>query len=117
MEAPRQSRTGAAPSRAASSSRELNGQEETPRADPSGQYSFVAIRQPHFRFEANTQMTFAPSSVDEEAGLVVIQNDESAYLMTVSAGSGGREVRLQHSLYGEVSSLAEHPYDSSKVHL
>ena len=80
------------------------------------QYSFVGVRQRQFDFEAVTQMTFSPST-GEEAGLVVIQNDKSAYLLTVSENDAGNELRLTQSLYGEVTELASQHFDSDTVFL
>lgn len=80
------------------------------------QYSFVGIRQRHFEFGAVTQMMFSPSA-DEEAGLVVIQNDKSAYLLTLTAIDSAKQLRLSQSLYGEVITLASQPFNGDTVHL
>jgi alpha-N-arabinofuranosidase len=80
------------------------------------QYSFIGIRQRHFEFDAVTKMNFVPVG-DEEAGLVVIQNDRSAFLMTASAGPGGNMLKLTQSLHGESIELATAPYDGDFVFL
>jgi alpha-N-arabinofuranosidase len=80
------------------------------------QYSFVGVRQREFEFEAVTQVTFSPSA-GEEAGLVVIQNDKSAYLLTLNENDAGNELRLVQSLYGEVAELASQHFDSDTVFL
>lgn len=81
------------------------------------QYSFLGLRQRHFQFEAATQMTFAPTSADEEAGLTVIQNDRSAFLMTLFRAEAGNEIRLCRSLHGEITSIAAQPYTDDAIHL
>ena len=80
------------------------------------QYSFVGIRQRHFQFEAVTRIAFAPAA-HEEAGLVAIQNDRSAILMTMSAGQDGNMLQLVQSLHGESKQLAIAPYDNDSVFL
>jgi len=80
------------------------------------QYSFVGIRQRHFEFDAVTNVAFAPAE-DEEAGLVVIQNDRSAVLMTLAAGPEGNRLRLSQSLNGESEQLASAPYNGGSVFL
>jgi alpha-N-arabinofuranosidase len=81
-----------------------------------GQYSFVGIRQRHFEFDVETRMEFAPAG-REEAGLIAIQNDRSAFLMTLSAGPEGNMLRLVQSLHGESQQLAAAPVDDNVVFL
>ena len=81
-----------------------------------GQYSFVGIRQRHFEFDVVTKMTFDPA-VKEEAGLVAIQNDRSAFLLTMAAGSEANTIRLTKSLHGEPTLLAEAPLAGDAVYL
>jgi alpha-N-arabinofuranosidase len=81
-----------------------------------GQYSFVGIRQRHFEFDAVTRMGFDPES-QEEAGLVAIQNDRSAFLLTMVAGSAANMIRLTRSLHGELTLLAETPHEGDDVFL
>lgn len=80
------------------------------------QYSFVGIRQRHFEFDAITKMTFAPVG-EEEAGLVAIQNDRSAFLMTMSAGQDGNRLQLAQSTHGESTQLATTLYSDDTVFL
>ena len=80
------------------------------------QYSFVGLRQRQFEFEATTKMTFSPSAA-EEAGLIVIQNDKSAFMLTMASSDAGNHLRLSQSLYGDVTVLANQPVDSDTVHL
>jgi alpha-N-arabinofuranosidase len=80
------------------------------------QYSFAGIRQRHFQFEAVTKMTFAPSG-HEEAGIVAIQNDRSAFLMTMTAGPDGNTLQLMQSLHGESEQLAVAPVNNDAVFL
>jgi alpha-N-arabinofuranosidase len=82
------------------------------------QYGFTGIRQRHFRFEAVTRLQLAPAGANEEAGLVVIQNDQSAFLATLAgADGGGARLRLQQSLRGQTTTLAELPFEGNNVHL
>jgi alpha-N-arabinofuranosidase len=80
------------------------------------QYSFVGIRQRHFEFAAETGMTFAPGG-KEEAGLVAIQNDRSAFLLTLAAGADGNSIRLTQSKQGATQQLATAAYEGDTVHL
>ena len=75
-----------------------------------GQYSFVGIRQRHFQMEAKSKMEFNPSG-NEEAGITVIQNDRSAYVMSLMDG----KVQLHHFFHGTDSLLAGHTYEESMV--
>jgi len=81
------------------------------------QYSFVGIRQRHFEFNATTSMTFAPESENEEAGLVVVQNDRSAFLMIVTDRDDAKVMRLVQSMHGESEELAVVPVDSASLFL
>ncbi len=80
-------------------------------------YSFVGVRQRAFQFEAETEMEFAPAAAGEEAGMMVIQNDRSAYLMTLAGGAGGNRIRLYQTLHGEITPLAEHPFSGRSIRL
>ncbi len=80
------------------------------------QYSFLGIRQRDFQFEAVTQMTFRPTSTDEEAGVIAIQNDRSAYLMTLSGAEDGNRVSLYHTADGEISQIAESELAGDTIH-
>ena len=75
-----------------------------------GQYSFVGIRQRHFQMEAKSKMEFNPSG-NEEAGITVIQNDRSAYVMSLMDG----KIQLHHFFHGTDSLLAGHTYEESMV--
>lgn len=80
------------------------------------QYSFVGIRQRHFQFDAKTRMTFAPGG-QEEAGLIAIQNDRSAFLLTLATGADGNVIRLTQSKRGTSRQLAAAAYEGDAVHL
>jgi len=80
------------------------------------QYSFIGIRQRHFEFDAVTKMTFVPVG-NEEAGLVAIQNDRSAFLMTLAGDPAGNKIRLTRTLNGQSSQFAEAPFDGDTVFL
>jgi len=74
------------------------------------QYSFVGIRQRHFQMEAKSKMEFNPAG-NEEAGMTVIQNDRSAYVMSLMDG----KIQLHHFFHGTDSLLASHSYKKSTV--
>lgn len=74
------------------------------------QYSFVGIRQRHFQFSATTKMSFAPSSAEEEAGMVAIQNDRAAFFITMVAAPTGKTIRLSRSLRGQTQVLGTAPF-------
>ena len=78
-------------------------------------YSFVGVRQRQFEFDAAAEMTFVPSA-DEEAGLIVIQNDKSAFLLTMVGTDVGNQLRLSKLLYDEITVLARQPFDGDTVH-
>ncbi len=75
-----------------------------------GQYSFVGIRQRHFQMEAKSKMEFNPAG-NEEAGMTVIQNDRSAYVMSLM----DEKIQLHHFFHGTDSLLASHSYKKSTV--
>jgi len=74
------------------------------------QYSFIGIRQRHFQMEIKSKMEFVPLG-DEEAGVIVIQNDRSAYIMSLMDG----KITLNHFYHGNKSILVSHPYENSTV--
>ena len=74
------------------------------------QYSFVGIRQRHFQMEAKSKMEFNPAG-NEEAGMTVIQNDRSAYVMSLMDG----KIQLHHFFHGIDSLLASHSYKKNTV--
>ena len=78
--------------------------------EEQSQYSFVGIRQRHFQMEAKTKMVFNPAG-NEEAGMTVIQNDRSAYVMSLMDG----KIQLHHFFHGTDSLLASHSYKKSTV--
>jgi alpha-N-arabinofuranosidase len=80
-------------------------------------YSFTGIRQRHFRFQAVTHMDFSPQSENEEVGLIVIQNDRSAFLATLRGGPGGNRLQLRQTLRGEVNTIAEQPVEAEGLYL
>lgn len=81
------------------------------------QYSFIGIRQRDFQFSAETKMEFNPSGTDEEAGLVVILNDRSAYLLTLSGGEDGKKLGLYQLLFEQKTLIAEAPVTGAAVYL
>lgn len=82
----------------------------------NARYGFVGVRQRHFQFEATTAMTFSPRRPAEEAGLIVIQNDRSAYVMSLGRSDGGNSLRLYHApRSGDM--LAERDVSGNRIHL
>ncbi|WP_205480316.1 glycoside hydrolase family 43 protein [Sphingomonas arenae] len=59
-----------------------------------GNPSFLARRQQHMHAVATTSVRFNPK-LGERAGLAALQNDEYWYLMSVTRGPSGAEVRLE----------------------
>ena len=57
-------------------------------------------------------MEFVPSGY-EEAGVIVIQNDRSAYIMSLMDG----KIMLNHFFHGSKSLISSHPYENSTVFL
>jgi len=80
------------------------------------QYSFVGIRQRHFEFDVVTKMEFVPVGT-EQAGLIAIQNDRSAFFMTMASGADSNTIQLTQSLHGESQQLATAPFDGNTVFL
>jgi len=78
------------------------------------QYSFVGIRQRHFEFVVETQMTLLTDATKAEAGMALIQNDRSALLFTL--GRDGA-LRLTHNRDKDVEQLASAMLDSITVYL
>ena len=60
--------------------------------------------------EAKSKMEFNPAG-NEEAGMTVIQNDRSAYVMSLMDG----KIQLHHFFHGTDSLLASHSYKKSTV--
>ncbi len=85
--------------------------------DERSRYSFLGIRQRHFQFEASTRMEFDPQSEAEEAGLTVIQNDRSAYVLSVSDAGEGHTLTLYHTAKGQRSVIAEQEFESNTIYL
>lgn len=80
------------------------------------QYSFVGIRQRHFQFEAVTKMRFAAAN-SEEAGISVLLNDRSAFLLTVGTNNQGGILKLTHNVDGERTNIAGVEVDSGDLFL
>ena len=80
-------------------------------------YSFAGVRQRHFEFEATTSMNFVPAGPGEEAGMAVIQNDNAAYLMTLTTEGEANVLRLYESIEGETGQLESQPVAPGPVYL
>jgi xylan 1,4-beta-xylosidase len=80
--------------------------------DGSGRPSFVARRQQHAFASVSTAMRYEPEEPGDQAGLAAFQNG-SWYLLSVSWGEAGAEVRLERhvgeSPGGSVEILGSEP--------
>lgn len=56
--------------------------------------SFIGFRQPHLKGYASTDMLFNPKDSNEQAGLLVFQNEQHYYLLCLSAEKGKKVVQL-----------------------
>jgi alpha-N-arabinofuranosidase len=72
---------------------------------PKARYSFLGIRQRDFRYVAETRMQFEPLGDDDEAGLVLMQNDRSAIFLTLRNGKLTLR-RLLNGVYGDLAAAA-----------
>ncbi len=77
----------------------------------NSQYSFAGVRQRHFQMETTSKMKFNPSD-NEEAGMILIQNDRSAYVMSLMKG----KIILHQFYHGTDSLLASQPYKDNTVY-
>jgi alpha-N-arabinofuranosidase len=60
----------------------------------TGNPSFVAFRQPHLQGYAVTQLHFTPKQENEQAGLVIFQNEHHYYFIAKSLVDGKEAVQL-----------------------
>ncbi len=79
---------------------------------PQARYSFLGIRQRDFQYVAETRMRLE-SGGDDEAGLVLMQNDRSAMIFTLRDG----KLRLQRRLNGRVTDLASTLFATPDIEL
>lgn len=87
------------------------------RIGESKPYSLIGVRQRDFIFSATTEMTFLPRSGTEEAGLVVIQNDRAALLLTRRQEKSQNYAILSKWLGGERTELSRMPITDEKIAL
>lgn len=80
-------------------------------------YSFMGIRQRHLSFSAEADMHFSPRSAHEEAGLVVIQNDRAALLLTRIEDGSEDYVILSRWADGERAELGRIPISKGDLSL
>lgn len=69
-------------------------------------YGFVGVRQRGFSHLTRTRMTFTPNGGNEEAGLVLMQNDRAALTLTKTLRDGRPTVVLTRWHYGRPEELA-----------
>jgi alpha-N-arabinofuranosidase len=93
----------------------LKGTPET--LDGSGPLAFVGRRQQHFCCRARAQMSFAPVSEGQEAGLTVLMNEEHHYEIALTMRQGRRAVLLRKRIGDLIVEVAAQPYDGSDVTL
>jgi alpha-N-arabinofuranosidase len=79
--------------------------------------TFICRRQQHLSFAARTVMEFTPQSVNEEAGLVLLQNSDFQYRFVHALTDGGAVVRLVKRAAGEEEVLAEKPVSTEKLYM
>lgn len=74
-----------------------------------GQPSFLARRQQHTYATATTAVHFRPVNHGVKAGLATFQNEASWYLIAITSGAGGPEVRLERGTTDGTALLASAP--------
>lgn len=79
---------------------QLRGAAET--LDQAAAVTFLGVRQEHFDCQAATRLDFSPHAENEEAGLVVRQNEQHHYEIAVTVRNGQRGVLIRR----RVGSLA-----------
>lgn len=90
----------------------LRPQKATELVNPS----LIARRVEDHRFKAITSMNFKPSSVNEEVGMIIMQNDRFQYrLVLVGKGKTPQELRLILVKDGNEEILARVPYKINEV--
>lgn len=90
----------------------LRPQKATELTNPS----LVARRVEDHHFKAAVSMAFKPSSVNEEAGMIIMQNDRFQYRMVmVGKGKSPRELRLIMVKDGSEIILNRVPYEGNEV--
>jgi alpha-N-arabinofuranosidase len=77
--------------------------------------AFVGRRQQHFNCTLSTLVDFEPTHPDQEAGLVLRQNDDNHYDLLVKGSKAGRRVVLRTQIKGEERILAEAPLRQGPV--
>ena len=78
--------------------------------------SFVARRQQHIHFTAQTRIEFAPRTQDECAGLALVQNKDFHFCLVLTRGAG-TVVRLIQRARGRQEILAEQPVEAAELSL
>ena len=82
------------------------------------QYSWMGIRQRQFACSVETAMDFQPVGENEEAGLMLIQNENAAYSLTVGQRADSRVISLTRHFHGKDSVIASYSIpDSGEVQL
>ena len=77
------------------------------RANPG----FLGRRQQHINFSAIVSLEFTPANPSEEAGLVLLQNDDYHFRFVLGQSSSGMTVRLIKRFRGSDTVIAEHALD------
>ena len=75
------------------------------------QYSFVGIRQRDFQFEATAVMRFDPEHLEEEAGMILMQNERSSLRFVRRAGM----MQVIRNIYEQDEVVAEVPAPAGKL--
>lgn len=87
------------------------------RLSEQGNPSFVGQRQRHLHFSAHTFMEFDPGGEHEEAGMVLLQNNDYHFRFVCTYSSGQTVLRLIRREAGEETILVEKPVNSQRLYL
>ncbi len=80
--------------------------------------SFIGRRQQHINFVAHTAVEFTPANVNECAGLVLLQNNNFHFRLTVTqADDGGRVAQLIQRQDGQETLLGQIPVTAARFYL
>lgn len=86
--------------------------------DDSGRPSFVGRRQTENTFRAETVLSFASTSASEEAGLILYQNHDHHYDLTVARNDADEPVVRLRVKLGKIDyTVTEVPYSGKEVRL
>jgi len=82
-----------------------------------GNPSFICLRQQHFSYVAATAMEFTPRSINESAGLVVIQNDMYHIRFEYAIVNERQVLRVVTCIDGEEANVAQVDVEAERLYL